>query len=152
MCLKRVEKKKLWGRHSKDISWNTLAKQLFNSFRKCRSSHRRCSIKKLFLKNSNIYRKYFNSEYCEIFKSTYFEEHLRTAASEKMLIWNDETKQKQKLLIRNFNFILKNQVKMFVFNSWEKQVKIFVFILRLVSFGVCSQITVFWIFLWCGEK
>ena len=24
----------------------------------------------------------FNSEYCEIFKSTYFEEHLRTAASE----------------------------------------------------------------------
>ena len=23
----------------------------------------------------------FNSEYCEIFKSTYFEEHLRTAAS-----------------------------------------------------------------------
>ena len=28
----------------------------------------------------------FNSEYCEIFKRTYFEEHLRTAASENMLV------------------------------------------------------------------
>ena len=28
----------------------------------------------------------FNSEYCEIFKSTYFEEHLRTAASENMFM------------------------------------------------------------------
>ena len=27
-----------------------------------------------------------NSEYCEIFKSTYFEKHLRTAASEHMFI------------------------------------------------------------------
>ena len=26
----------------------------------------------------------FNSEYCEIFKSTYFEEHLQTAASLKI--------------------------------------------------------------------
>ena len=28
----------------------------------------------------------FNSECCEIFKSTYFEEHLRTAASENVLM------------------------------------------------------------------
>ena len=28
----------------------------------------------------------FNSEYCEIFKSTYFEEHLRTAAPENVLM------------------------------------------------------------------
>ena len=28
----------------------------------------------------------FNFEYCEIFKSTYFEEHLRTAASENVFI------------------------------------------------------------------
>ena len=28
----------------------------------------------------------FNSEYCEIFKSTYFEEHLRTAASENVFM------------------------------------------------------------------
>ena len=28
----------------------------------------------------------FNSEYCEIIMSTYFEEHLQTAASENVLI------------------------------------------------------------------
>ena len=28
----------------------------------------------------------FNSEYCEIFKSTYFEEHLQTVASENVFI------------------------------------------------------------------
>ena len=28
----------------------------------------------------------FNTEYCEIFKSTYFEEHLRTAASENVFM------------------------------------------------------------------
>ena len=28
----------------------------------------------------------FNSGYCEIFKSTYFEEHLRTAASENVFM------------------------------------------------------------------
>ena len=28
----------------------------------------------------------FNSEYCEIFKSTYFKEHLRTAASENVFM------------------------------------------------------------------
>ena len=53
-----------------------------------RSSHRKCSIKKLFLKTScnlilkNIPTQVFFYEYCEIFKNTYFEEHLRTAASE----------------------------------------------------------------------
>ena len=74
-----------------------------------RSSHRRCSIKKLFLKISQysqentcvqvssesrcgasgrqLYLKeiptqVFFCEYCEIFKKAYFEENLRTAASE----------------------------------------------------------------------
>ena len=28
----------------------------------------------------------FNSEYCEIFKSTYFKKHLRTAASENVFM------------------------------------------------------------------
>ena len=28
----------------------------------------------------------FNSQYCEIFKSTYFEEHLRTATSENVFM------------------------------------------------------------------
>ena len=53
------------------------------TFERCRTSHRRCSIKKLLFKICSILRKtpalksLFNSEYC-----TYFEEHLRTAASE----------------------------------------------------------------------
>ena len=66
-------------------------------FSDARSSHQRCSIKKVFLKIHNIHRKtpvlepYFNNnftkihvfscKYWEIFKNTYFEEHLRTAAS-----------------------------------------------------------------------
>ena len=43
------------------------------------SSQWRCLIKKLFLKISQIYRK--TPEFCEIFKNTYFEKHLRTTAS-----------------------------------------------------------------------
>ena len=55
----------------------------------------RCSIKKLFLKLRNIHRtnrktpvfqSLFNSEYCEIFKRTYSEEHLWTAASENVIM------------------------------------------------------------------
>ena len=42
----------------------------------------------------------FNSEYCEILKSTYFEEHLPMASSENVFM---------KLFIRNFNFTLKKQ-------------------------------------------
>ena len=68
------------------------------------SSHRRCSIKKLFLKIllnfektfvgvsfkvarldpnfiKNTSTQMFSCEYCEIFKNNYFEKHLRTAAS-----------------------------------------------------------------------
>ena len=51
-------------------------------------------MKKLLLKNLQIqiHRKthlldsLFNSEYCEISKNTYFEERLRTAASEKLFM------------------------------------------------------------------
>ena len=62
------------------------------------SSHQRCSIKKLFLKIRNIhwetpvFESIFNimvtpthvfseRKICEIFKNTYFEEHLRVTAS-----------------------------------------------------------------------
>ena len=77
-----------------------------------RSSHQRCSIKKLFLKisqycqESPVLGSLFNKvaglkacnfieetptqvvfcEYCEIFKNTYFEEHLQMAASEPLKI------------------------------------------------------------------
>ena len=51
------------------------------------SSHRRCSVKKLFLKisqcsqeNTFVGVSVFSCESCEIFKNTYFEEHLRTTA------------------------------------------------------------------------
>ena len=72
----------------------------------CRSIHLMRSIKKLFLKISQYLQEstcvdrkvpvleiLFNKEtptrvfscgYCEIFKNTYLEEHLRTAASETM--------------------------------------------------------------------
>ena len=50
------------------------------------NSHWRCPLKnKLYIKLNNIQRKavLFCCEYCVNFQSTYFEEHLRTAASEK---------------------------------------------------------------------
>ena len=61
----------------------------------------------------------FNSEYCEIFKSAYFEEHLRTAASENAFM-----KLRKLKFIRSFNFTLKNR---FFQHQFQKQVKMFVF-------------------------
>ena len=40
----------------------------------------------LFLTGKLVLESLFNSEYCKIFKSTYFEEHLRTAASENVFM------------------------------------------------------------------
>ena len=37
-------------------------------------------------RNTPVLESLFNSEYCEIFKRTYFEEHLRTAASENVFM------------------------------------------------------------------
>ena len=54
-----------------------------------------CKKEYLFLRNllvaassrkTPVLESLFDSEYCEIFKSTYFEEHLRTAASENVLM------------------------------------------------------------------
>ena len=48
-----------------------------------RNSHRRCSIKELFLKFYNILKtltKVFSCEYCKIFRNTYSGKHLQTAA------------------------------------------------------------------------
>ena len=49
----------------------------------------------------------FNLEYCKIFKSTYFEEHLRTTASENVFMKLRKIKNYSK---RSFNFTLKKQV------------------------------------------
>ena len=39
-----------------------------------------------FLQETPVLESLFNSEYCEIFTSTYFEEHLQTAAFENVFI------------------------------------------------------------------
>ena len=70
----------------------------------------------------------FNSEYCEIFKSIYFEEHLRTAASKI-------------LFIRSFNSTLKNRLFEY---QYQKQVKTFVFYHDwFLSHEVCIYIKYF---------
>ena len=65
----------------------------------------------------------FNSERCETFNSTYFQEHLRTAASENMFMKLRKTKNCSKEIL--------TLVKMFAFISW------------LVSIGVCIHIYFF---------
>ena len=37
-------------------------------------------------KKTPVLKSLFNSQYCEIFQSTYFEEHLQTAASENVFM------------------------------------------------------------------
>ena len=46
--------------------------------RKSRSSQRRCSVTEGMQRSAQV----FSCEYCKIFNNTYFEKHLRTAASE----------------------------------------------------------------------
>ena len=77
------------------------------------------------------------------FKSTYFEEQLRTAASGGVFM------KLIKLTFVNLsvNFTLKNR---FFRHQYQKQEKMFVFTSWLVSHYVCiHQHT---IFLWCDEK
>ena len=52
--LKRVQKKKLLGRHNKDISLNTLAKWLFNHFLKMQKQPPEVFYKKAVVKNLAI--------------------------------------------------------------------------------------------------
>ena len=47
----------------------------------------------------------FNSEYCEIFKSAYFEEHKRTATSENVFM------KLRKIKIYKFKFYIKKRSK-----------------------------------------
>ena len=59
----------------------------------------------------------FNSEYCGIFQSTYFEENLQKVASENMFI--------KIINIERVNFTLK---KRFFQHQYQKQVKRFAFV------------------------
>ena len=76
-------------------------------------------------------------------------EQLFWRTSTKGWFWNVFMKTMMKLRKNKncssglFNFILKEQVKMFVFISWKKQVKMLVFILWLSFFGVCIQMQYF---------
>ena len=78
----------------------------------------------------------FNSRYCEIFKNTYFEEHLGTAASENVFM-----KLRKIKILRSFNCTLKNrffqhyyqkQVKMFLLRDWFPVKFIFTYNISLV--------------------
>ena len=91
MCLERAKKKNYEG-----VMTRLRNGSLITFFKKCRSSHLRCSIKKLPLqkllnrhrtnRKTPLLESLFNSEHSEIFKSNYFEEHLRRTASEILFI------------------------------------------------------------------
>ena len=125
MCLKRVEKKQLLGRHNNYICRITVC---LITFKKYRSSHWICSIKKQLLENKQIqiHRKtpmlesLFNSKYKSL------EAPILKNICERLLLkmcsWNWQKKDCSSAI---FIFILKKQVKIFVFISW------------LVFVGVC---------------
>ena len=52
MCLKSVEKKKIWDFITRTFLWTPLKCRCLITIKKC--SHRRCSIKKLLLKNGHL--------------------------------------------------------------------------------------------------
>ena len=109
--------------------------------------YKKAVAKKLANSQNSTSKSLFNSKYCEIFKSTYFEEHLRTAASENVFMKPRKNKDCSSGI---FNFILRKEVKIFVFISWKKQVKMLLLISWLVSVGVFIQIAA--IFLQCGNS
>ena len=70
-------------------------------------------------KKTPVLESLFNSDYYQIFKSTYYEEHLRTTASENVFM-----KLREINIYKEFDSTLKKkffqnqkQVKMFVFTS-----------------------------------
>ena len=66
---------------------------------KSRSSQRRCSVKEGMQRPAQV----FSCEYCEIFKNTYFEKHLWTAASENQDFSDKFTKGRY---LKSFNFAM----------------------------------------------
>ena len=95
----------------------------FITLKRYRSSHR------IYLKIclfSNIHRKTLllefisNSEHCKIFNSTYFEEHLRTSASENTLMRLRKTKTCSP---KKLSFL-----KIFLFISWLVSIGVFIHI------------------------
>ena len=81
-------------------------------------------------KKTPVLESLFNSDYYQIFKSTYYEEHLRTTASENVFM-----KLREINIYKEFDSTLKKK-----FFQHQKQVKMFVFTSWLVSHGVCIHI------------
>ena len=77
-------------------------------------------------RKTTVLKSFFNFEYYEILNSTYFEEHVRMAASENVFI----------KYMRRFSFT-------FFQHQYQKQVKMFPFNSRLVSHEVCIHIQYF---------
>ena len=85
MCLKGIEKKKLWRRHNKVAKW-------FNYFQKIEKQPPEVFYKKLLFKKlrnicstnrkTPVLESLFNSEYCKIFK-----EHLFWRTSANSCFW-----------------------------------------------------------------
>ena len=78
-----------------------------------------------FLQENTCVGVSFNSEYCEIFKSTYFEEHLQTAASENVFMKLRKIKIYSQEVLKNRFFQHKYQ-KFIIGISWLVPMK-FVF-------------------------
>ena len=106
MCLRIKMNSKAINKVSKTHLWQSMSKStIYCILIFFRSSHQRCFIKKVFLKisrNSQVntcarvsflikfwglqkkeaLAKMFSCEFCEVFKNTFFSEHLRTTASD----------------------------------------------------------------------
>ena len=68
-------------------------------------------------KKAPVLESLFNSDYYQIFKGTYYEEHLRTTASENVFMKLQEIN-----IYKEFDSTLKKK-----FFQYQKQVKMFVF-------------------------
>ena len=82
-----------------------------------RSNHRRCSVKKVFLKISQNSRentcardsfliKVFSCEFCEISKNTFFTEHLRTTPFKHTnfcdVVWSESAQYIHKFYLKSY--------------------------------------------------
>ena len=78
--------------------------------------------KEHLLKNFSYWLLLANSEYCKIFKSIYYEEHLQTVASGKCV---QETKKNQNLLINSLSQHFEKEIYQYINISLQKKQQLF---------------------------
>ena len=87
--------KNIWKRLLLEVFHKKVVLKNFAIFTETKVASDKCSVKKIYqyvntiwllLTENTCVGVSFNSENCEIFQSTYFEEHLQTAASENVFI------------------------------------------------------------------